>query len=311
MSNIKLFSGSSNIPLAEEIASYLKIQPGSVQLKKFSDGENNVKILENVRGSDIFIIQSMGFPVNDHIMELLLLLDAFKRASARRVTTVLPYYGYARQDRKVEPRVPISAKVVASLVECVGSGRVLCMDLHADQIQGFFDIPVDHLFSAPALVDYFKKLNMKDCVIVAPDSGGTERARFFAKQLSTEIAIIDKRRKIANEAEVMHIVGDIEGKDCVLIDDMIDTAGTICKGAEALKKAGAASVRAGATHGIFSGDAINKLKNSVIEEIIVTNTIYIPKEKFFDKLMVLSVADLIGEAIQRIHEEKSVSSLFL
>ena len=217
---IKLFSGSSNQNLTKEICSYLKIEPGLVQLNKFSDGENNVKILENVRGSDVFIIQSMSYPANDHIIELFLLLDAFKRASARRVTTVLPYYGYARQDRKVEPRVPISAKVVASLIECVGSSRMLCIDLHADQIQGFFDIPVDHLFAAPVLIDYVKKINIKNPVIVSPDSGGVERARFFAKQLNIDMAIIDKRRKIANESEIMNIVGDIKDKNCILIDDM-------------------------------------------------------------------------------------------
>ena len=311
MESLKVFSGSSNQALALEVVDSLKIKLGEIELGKFADGENNVKILENVRGSDVFIIQSMSNLVNDHMMELLLMLDAFKRASAGRITVVIPYYGYARQDRKVEPRVPISAKVVATLIQCIGSNRVLCMDLHSDQIQGFFDIPVDHLFSAPILIDYFKNLGLGEIIIVSPDSGGTERARFFAKQLNTEIAVIDKRRSKPNETEVMHIVGDVNHKHCILIDDMIDTGGTLCKGVEALKNEGALSVRAGATHGVFSLNACVKLQNSALEEVIITNTINLPKNKKFVKLKILSVANLIGEAIQRIHEEKSVSSLFL
>ncbi len=307
-----LFSGNSNLNLTNAIAKSIDLKPGKIQLNKFSDGENNVKILENVRGTDVFVVQSLNNPVNDHIMELLLMLDAFKRASARRVTVVIPFYGYARQDRKVEPRVPISAKVVARVIEIIGANRILCMDLHSDQIQGYFEIPVDHLFSAPILVNYFKTLNLQSPIMVSPDSGGANRARFFAKQLGTEMAIVDKRREKANESEVMNIVGDIKDKTCILIDDMIDTAGTICKAAQALKEGGALSVIAGATHAVLSGNAAERLCNSVIEKVVVTNTIHMLEiEKYFSKLKVLSVAGLIGEAIQRIHEEKSVSSLFL
>ena len=311
MKDLKIFSGSSNHTLSLEVADSLNSRLGDIQLSKFADGENNVKILENIRGSDIFIIQSMNNSANDHMMELLLMLDAFKRASAGRITVVIPYYGYARQDRKVEPRVPISAKMIATLIQCIGSDHVLCMDLHSDQIQGFFDIPVDHLFSAPIMIDYFKGLGLRDIVIVSPDSGGTERVRFFAKQLNTEIAIIDKRRSKPNDAKIMHIVGDVRNKNCILIDDIIDTGNTICKGAKALKNEGALSVRAGATHGVFSLDASAKLQNSVLEEVIITNTINLSEDKKFKKLKMLSVAALIGKAIQRIHREGSVSSLFL
>ncbi len=311
MGRLALFSGSSNQVLTREIAESLNLEVGRVQLGKFSDGENNVKILENVRGTDVFVVQSLSFPVNDHIIELLLMLDAFKRASVKTVTVVIPYYGYARQDRKVEPRVPISAKVIARIIEGVGADRVLAMDLHSDQIQGYFEIPVDHLFSAPVLINYFRALGLASPIMVSPDSGGANRTRFFAKQLKIEMAIVDKRREKENELEVMNIVGEIRDKNCILIDDMIDTAGTICKAAQALKSAGAMSVIAGATHAVLSGNAKERIQNSVIEEVVVTNTIRETKRDLFPKLRVLSVASLIGEAIQRIHEEKSVSSLFL
>ena len=311
MGRLTLFSGNSNSALTHEIAEYLKLEVGKIQLSQFSDGENNVKILENVRGAHIFVVQSLSYPVNDHIIELLLMLDAFKRASVKTVTVVIPYYGYARQDRKVEPRVPISAKVIARIIESVGADRVLSMDLHSDQIQGYFEIPVDHLFSAPVLINYFKSLQLTSPIMVSPDSGGANRTRFFAKQLGIEMAIVDKRREKENEPEVMNIVGEIKGKNCILIDDMIDTAGTMCKAAQALKDAGAVSVIAGTTHAVLSGNAKERLQNSVIEEVVVTNTIRKKNGDMFSKLRVLSVANLIGEAIQRIHEEKSVSSLFL
>ena len=311
MGRLTLFSGSSNEALARKVASCLNIDIGGVRLANFSDGESNVKILDNVRGADVFLLQSLSNPVNDQIMELLLMLDAFKRASARTITVVIPYYGYARQDRKVEPRVPISAKVVARIIESIGTNRVLTMDLHSDQIQGYFEIPVDHLFAAPVLINYLEGLKLESPIIVSPDSGGTERARFFAKQLGVEMAIVDKRRERANEAEVVNIVGEIKGKSCILIDDMIDTAGTICQAASALKKSGAISVRAGATHAVLSGAAVERLEKSVLEEVILTDTIYMPKERQFDRLKLLSVADLFGQAIQRIYYEKSVSSLFL
>ena len=311
MGRLTLFSGSSNEALARKVAGCLNIDLGGVRLANFSDGESNVKILDNVRGADVFLLQSLSNPANDQIMELLLMLDAFKRASARTITVVIPYYGYARQDRKVEPRVPISAKVVARIIESIGTNRVLTMDLHSDQIQGYFEIPVDHLFAAPVLIDYLKDLKLESPIIVSPDSGGTERARFFAKQLGVEMAIVDKRRERANEAEVVNIVGEIKGKSCILIDDMIDTAGTICQAASALKESGAISVRAGATHAVLSGAAVERLEKSVLEEVILTDTIYMPEERKFDRLKVLSVADLFGQAIQRIHYEKSVSSLFL
>ncbi|MES0491217.1 MAG: ribose-phosphate pyrophosphokinase [Leptospirales bacterium] len=308
---LKIFSGTSNNPLADKIAESIGIDTGKIDIKRFSDGEVSVKITENVRGADIFIIQSTGYPANENIMELLLMMDAFRRASARRITVVIPYYGYGRQDRKVEPRVPISAKVVAKALEAIGADRILAMDLHADQIQGFFDIPVDHLFSAPILVDYFKQAGINDAVIVSPDSGGAERARFFAKHLNSSLAIIDKRRERANESEVMHIIGEVKGKTCIMIDDMIDTAGTIAKGAQALKEHGATKIIAGTTHAVLSGPAIERLEKSPIEELIVTDTLLISPEKQMKKMTVLSVASLFGEAILRIHDERSVSTLFL
>jgi ribose-phosphate pyrophosphokinase len=306
-----VLSGTSNIPLAQEVAKTLDTQLTKVDIKRFSDGEISIRILENVRGTDAFVIQSTSAPANDNLMEIMLLVDALRRASARRITVVIPYYGYGRQDRKVEPRVPISAKVVAGMLEGVGIKRLLTMDMHADQIQGFFENPVDHLYAAPVLINYLKGKQLKEPVMVSPDSGGAERARFFAKQMDASLAIVDKRREKANESEVMNVIGEINGKSCILIDDMIDTAGTICKAAAALKEKGAADVFAAATHGVLSGEAINRIEESPISELLITNSIPIPPEKQLKKIKVLSVASLIGKAIQRIHEERSVSSLFL
>lgn len=308
---MKVFSGSSNPELSNEIARYLGIDLGEIEIKRFSDGEISLKVSENVRGADVFIIQSTGYPANDHIIELALILDALRRASARRVTAVIPYYGYGRQDRKVEPRVPISAKVMAKILEAMSIHRMLTVDLHSDQIQGFFDIPVDHLFSAPVLVKHYREAAYSNLVIVSPDSGGAERARFFAKQLDAGLAIIDKRRERANEADVMHIIGEVKDKTCLLIDDMIDTAGTICKAAEALKNKGATRIFAGATHGVLSGPAIERFEAAPIDELVITNSLAIPQKKRLPNMKVLSIAPLIGEAIQRIHDERSVSSLFI
>lgn len=309
--DLKIISGSSNQPLASEIASYAGIELTHTEIRRFSDGEISVKVADNVRGSDVFLVQSTSWPANDHIMEVMLIVDALRRASARRITVVTPYYGYGRQDRKVEPRVPISAKIVANMFEAVGVRRMLCLDLHADQIQGFFEIPVDHLFAAPVLIDQLKKMNLENITIVSPDSGGAERARFFAKQLGGNLAIIDKRRERANESEVMHIVGTVDGRNCVLVDDMIDTAGTIVKAAFALKENGAENIYAAATHGVLSGPAIERLRTAPFKEIFLTNSILIPAEKKLPNMTLLSVAPLIAEAIVRIHDERSVSSLFL
>ncbi|MCE9501796.1 MAG: ribose-phosphate pyrophosphokinase [Leptospira sp.] len=308
---LAIFSGNSNKALAAEIAQNLGIPSGDIMVKKFSDGELSVKIGENVRGRDVFVIQPVSFPANDHLMELLLIIDALRRASARRITAVIPYYGYGRQDRKVEPRVPISARVVADLIQTVGPNRILTMDLHADQIQGFFNIPVDHLFYAPVLVDYINKKNMKDLVIVSPDSGGAERARFLGKKVNGSLAIIDKRRPQANVSEVMHVIGEIKGKNCLILDDMIDTAGTICKAATALLEEGAQSVMCCATHGVLSGDAVSRLNSVPFAEIVLSNTIAVPETKKINNLTVLSVAPLFAKAIAIIHDEESISSLFL
>lgn len=312
MNGIKLISGSSNQKLSQEISNHLGIPLTSVEIKRFSDQELNIHILENVRGEDVFIIQSTSYPANDNIIEVALLVDALRRASARRINLVIPYFGYARQDRKSQPRVPISAKVIARIFETSGASRVLTMDLHADQIQGFFDIPVDHLYAASILVEYFKKNNSKDCVIVSPDSGGAERARFFAKHLDASLALIDKRRNKPNESEVMHVVGNVKDKHCIIIDDMIDTAGTICKAAVALKNMGALSISAGATHAVLSGDAIKRLEDAPFDKVVLTNTISVAlKDTKNSKIEFLSVAPLIGDAIMRIHNESSVSSLFI
>jgi ribose-phosphate pyrophosphokinase len=309
---IQFFSGNAHPDLAREIASYLAIPIGAAAVTKFSDGEIMVQINENVRGSDVFVLQPTCTPVNDNIMELLLMVDALKRASARRMTAIIPYYGYARQDRKVQPRVPISAKLVADLITAAGTNRILTVDLHAAQIQGFFNIPVDNLYAAPVLLEYVqKKYNFKNLVIVSPDAGGVERARQFAKKLECSIAIIDKRREVANISQIMNVIGDVKNKDTIILDDMVDTGGTTIQAAEALRGKGAKRVVAACTHAVLSGAAIEKVNNSVIEELIVTNTInHNSKKAQCKKLTVLSIASLIGEAIKRIHEESSISSLF-
>ncbi len=306
-----IFSGNANVPLAQEICDYLGLPLAKATVKQFSDGEISVKLGENVRGRDVFIIQPTSSPANDNIMELILMLDACRRASASRITAVIPYYGYGRQDRKSEPRVPISARVMAELLEAMLPDRLITMDLHADQIQGFFQIPVDHLYAAPVFVEYIRSRNMEEPVVVSPDSGGVERARFLARQINAGLAIIDKRRPRPNESEIMHVIGDVSGKTCILYDDMIDTGGTITKAAEALMKNGARQVMACASHGVLSGPAIQRLEESVLSEVIISNTIQLPPDKKLDKITVLSVASLVGEAIRRIHNEESVSSLFL
>ena len=309
---MKVFTGNSNSALAEEICQYLKIPLGEATAGTFSDGEIMVQINENVRGKDIFVIQSFSNPVNKHIMELLIMIDAFKRASAYRITAVIPYFGYARQDRKVQPRVPITAKLVADLVTASGTNRVLTIDLHVGQIQGFFNIPVDNLFATPVLLKYLKTKNLKDLVVVSPDAGGVERARAFAKKLKASLAIIDKRRGDVNVSEVMNIIGDVKDRDALLLDDMIDTAGTITQGAEAIRKAGAKRIFAASTHGVLSGSAINRLNESVIDEVILTNTYPLnDKSNTCKKITILSVAPLLGEAIRNTHNETSVSSLFI
>jgi ribose-phosphate pyrophosphokinase len=297
--------------LAEEIAKYLNQRLADVVIKKFSDGEISVKINENIRGKDVFIIQPTSAPANDHIMELLLTIDAVRRASAKRITAVIPYYGYGRQDRKPEPRVPISARLVADIIQVTGLDRVLTVDLHADQIQGFFHIPVDNLYAAPIFIQYLKESHFSEPVVVSPDTGGVERARYLARYINAGLAIIDKRRPQANVAEIMNVIGDVEGKECILYDDMIDTAGTITKAAKALKENGAKRVIACATHPVLSGPAIQRIEESVLDEVIFSNTIYLPEEKRIRKIKILSIANLIGEAIRRIHNEESVSSLFL
>ncbi len=309
---VKLFTGSAHRSLAQEIAGCLNIPVGDATVTEFSDGEIMVQINENVRGCDVFVMQPTCMPVNTHIMEILLMVDALKRASASRVTAVIPYYGYARQDRKVQPRVPISAKLVADIITAAGINRILTMDLHAAQIQGFFNIPVDNLYASPVLLDYIrKKFSFEKLVIVSPDAGGVERARSFAKKLECSIAIIDKRREAANISQIMNVIGDVENKDTIILDDMIDTGGTIIQAAAALKDKGVRRVVAACTHAVLSDSAVDKVNNSVIEELIVTNTIPMnSKTERCRKLTVLSIAPLIGEAIKRIHEESSISSLF-
>jgi ribose-phosphate pyrophosphokinase len=309
---LKLFSGNANRPLAEEIAKTLRVPLGDADVSRFSDGEVYVQINENVRGQDIFVIQPTCPPVNDHLMELLVMIDAFKRASARRITAVLPYYGYGRQDRKVQGRMPITAKLVADLLTAAGTQRLLAVDLHAGQIQGFFDIPVDHLFAAPpVIIDYLAKKDLKDPVLVSPDAGGVERARALAKRLKAGLAIIDKRREGNNVAQFMHLIGDVKDKDVVIADDMIDTAGTLIQAVEALRREGARRILACAVHGVLSGPAIARIKESVLEEVIITNTIPLPPERQLSKMRVLSVGPLLAEAIRRIHDEESVSTLFV
>ncbi|MBI5524418.1 MAG: ribose-phosphate pyrophosphokinase [Desulfarculus sp.] len=309
---LKVFTGNSNPLLAEEICHYLHLPLSQAVVRRFSDGEVFVELGENVRGADIFVIQSTSPPVNDTLMELLIMIDAFKRSSARRVTAVVPYYGYARQDRKVAPRVPITAKLVADLLTTAGAGRVLCLDLHAGQIGGFFNIPVDHLFAAPVILDYLRKHLTGEAVIVSPDAGGVERARAIAKRLQAGLAIIDKRRERANEAKAMNIIGEVQGKLAVVMDDMIDTAGTLTEAAKALKDHGASEVWACATHAVLSGPAVGRLKDSPISRVVVTNTVPLGEAAVASgKIVSLSVARLLGEAIRRIHMEDSVSSLFV
>ncbi len=309
---IKLFTGNAHKGLAREMARYLDMPVGDATISSFSDGEIMVQINENVRGTDVFVLQPTSMPVNRHLMELLLMVDALKRASARRITAVIPYYGYARQDRKVQPRVPISAKLVADLITAAGTNRVVTMDLHAAQIQGFFNIPVDNLYASPVLLDYIRKqYHFEDLIIVSPDAGGVERARAFAKKLQCSIAIIDKRREVANVSQIMNVIGKVENKDTIILDDMIDTGGTTIQAAAALKEKGAKRVVAACTHAVLSDDAVEKVNNSVLEELIVTNTIPPDsKKEQCKKLTILSIASIIGEAIRRIHEESSISSLF-
>ncbi|NLZ16885.1 MAG: ribose-phosphate pyrophosphokinase [Desulfobulbaceae bacterium] len=308
---LKVFTGNANPEIAAEICDYLGIALGKADVKQFSDGEISVEIGENVRGADVFIIQPTCTPVNDHLMELLIMIDAVRRASARRITAVMPYYGYARQDRKVRPRVPITAKAVADMLMVVGTRRVLCMDLHAGQIQGFFNIPVDHLYAAPVLLRHIRNL-FSDVVMVSPDAGGVERTRAFAKRLSSDLAIIDKRRERANECEAMQVIGNVAGKTAILLDDMVDTAGTLCNGAEILMQAGAKEVHACCSHGVLSGPAIERIEQSCLKSLVVTNSIPLrDKAQKSEKITVLSVGQLLGEAIKRINNEDSVSYLFV
>ncbi len=308
---LKLFSGNANRQLAEEIAGILGLALGQAEVARFSDGEVFVQIEENVRGADVFVVQPTCPPVNDNLMELLVMLDAFKRASAQRITAVLPYYGYARQDRKVRGRAPISAKLVADLITVAGAHRLLALDLHAGQIQGFFDIPVDHLFAAPVIIEHVHRLGLEDMVVVAPDAGGVERARAIAKRLDAGLAIIDKRREGPNVSVFMHLIGEVRGRDCLIIDDMIDTAGTLVQAADALKREGARRILACGVHPVLSGPALPRIDSSPLELVVVTNSIPLGKDKQHPKITVLSVAPLLAEAIRRIHDEESVSTLFV
>lgn len=309
---IKIFAGNSNTPLALEICQHLSVGIGNAKVNAFSDGEVQVEIGDNVRGRDVFVVQSTCAPSNNHLMEMLVMIDALKRASAARINAVVPYFGYARQDRKVAPRAPITAKLVADLISVAGVDRLLTIDLHAGQIQGFFDIPVDHLYAAPVILEAIRNKNLEDLIIVSPDAGGTERARAFAKRLNAGLAIIDKRRSGPNVSEVMHIIGDVADKNCIIVDDMIDTAGTLCTAAGALVKSGALSVSACATHGVLSGPALERIAASDLREVVITNTI--PSHDKLEKcqrLRSLSVSKLLAEAIRRIHNDESVSSLFV
>lgn len=307
---LEIFTGNANVELAREIARNLGIEVGDAVVNTFSDGEIQVKINESVRGADVFVIQPLSYPVNDHLMELLIMLDAFKRASAWRITAVIPYYGYARQDRKIRARDPITAKLVADLISTAGAHRVLTMDLHAGQIQGFFNFPVDHLMAVPILADYFKKKGIEEPVVVSPDVGGVTRARELATRLGASIAIIDKRRPEPNMAEVMNVIGKVKGKTVIMIDDIIDTAGTITLGAQALLEHGAKEIYACCTHPVLSGPAIERLSASPIKEVVVTNTIPLREHQKIEKIKVLSVAQIFAEAIKRIHNNESVSTLF-
>ncbi len=308
---LKLFSGSANTELSEEVAQYLGVDLGPMVRKSFADGELYIQIQESIRGCDVYLIQPTCQPVNDHLMELLIMIDACRRASARQITAVIPYYGYARADRKTAGRESITAKLAANLITQAGASRILAMDLHSAQIQGYFDIPVDHVYGSPCLLRYLKQKNLPDLVVVSPDVGGVARARAFAKKLNeAPLAIIDKRRQAHNVAEVMNVIGDVAGKTAVLVDDMIDTAGTISEAARLLRKQGATKVYACATHAVFSPPAVERLSSGVFEEVIVTNTIPVPPDKRFPQLTVLSVADILGETIWRVHDDSSVSIMF-
>jgi len=308
---LKIFTGSAHRALGEAIARCLGVPLGRAHLDRFSDGEVWFQIQDNVRGADVFVVQPTAPPVNEAVMEMLLMLDAFKRSSASRLTAVLPYYGYARQDRKDKPRVPISAKLVADLLSAAGSDRILTMDLHASQIQGFFDVPVDHLFAAPVIMDYVWSLELPDLTVVSPDAGGVERARAYAKRLEATLAIVDKRRDQPNVAEVHHVIGEVEGRTALIVDDIVDTAGTLTKVAEAIKGAGAREVLASSSHAVLSGNAIERIAKSPVSKLIVTDSIPLAPEKRIDKIVVLSIADLMAKAIRNIHEETSVTSLFV
>jgi ribose-phosphate pyrophosphokinase len=308
---MKIFSGNAHIALAEEICQWLKLPLGKASITTFSDGELYFQILENVRGKDVFIIQPTCCPVNNNLMELLIMIDAFKRSSASRITAVIPYYGYARQDRKDKPRVPISSKLVADVITAAGADRILTMDLHAGQIQGFFNIPVDHLYAAPVLIDYLKRLRLRDLTVVSPDAGGVERARAFAKRLNADLAVVDKRRVAPNTAELMHIIGNVAGRNVLICDDMIDTAGTLVNTAQALHKKKAKRILACATHAVLSGPAIDRLRQAPLDRIILTNTVHIAESRVLPNMKFLSVAALLAKAIRSIHEETSVSNLFV
>src|SRR5579863_5116566 len=307
----KLFSGTANRPLAEEIGVHIGVKVGEAKLQRFADGEVYFQLLENVRGVDVFVVQPTCYPVDQNLVELFIMIDALKRASAARITVVVPYYGYARQDRKDRPRVAISAKLIADLMTTAGANRALFVDLHAAQIQGFFNIPVDHLFASPVLVSHFRELKLPNLIVVSPDAGGVERARFFAQKMQAPLAIVDKRRTEMNVAEVMHVVGDVHGKTCLIIDDIIDTAGTLVKTVDALLASGAAAVHACASHAVLSGPAIDRIASSRIEQVVVTNTIPLREAgQKLAKIKVLSIAGLLGAAIEDIHLETSVSTLF-
>ncbi|OQX53860.1 MAG: phosphoribosylpyrophosphate synthetase [Candidatus Omnitrophica bacterium 4484_213] len=311
MDKLAIFTGNANRRLAEGICAYLKVSLKDALVSRFSEGEIQVKINENVRGLDVFVIQSVSPPPNENLMELLVLIDALKRASAKRITAVLPYYAYARQDRKDQPRVPITAKLVANLITVAGADRLLTMDLHAGQIQGFFDIPVDHLFAAPVFIEYLKQLGLSDGVVVSPDVGGIKMARAFAKRLGVSLAIVDKRRINATDTEVMNVIGEVFDKDVIIVDDMVATAGSLKEAVLILKKKGARDIYAAISHPVLSGAAIERIKSIPLKQLIVSDTILIPPEKRLENIKILSIANLLGEAIKRIHQEESVSSLFV
>ena len=309
---LRIFAGNAHRALGESIARFLGLPLGRAHLSRFSDGEVWFQIQDNVRGADVFVVQPTGPPVNENLMELLVMLDAFKRSSASRITAVMPYYGYARQDRKDKPRVPISAKLVADLLSAAGTDRVLTVDLHASQIQGFFDIPVDHLFAAPVIMDYVSKLRLEKLTVVSPDAGGVERARAYAKRLEATLAIVDKRRDMPNVAEVHHVVGDVEGRTALIVDDIVDTGGTLAKVARAIKDAGARDVLASSSHAVLSGDSIGRIEESPLSRLIVTDSIPLSKTSAkCETIVSLSIAELMGKAIRNIHEEASVTSLFV